>query len=290
MTIQDELNQARDQIVPQLNEAQKDAEFTKRSDLGVFAAAAESFQDFSKYNREFITPLMGWQRAIRTTCTTCNKLGVDVSPPDILLELPVDEAKRFLKAKGEPNSHQITLYDCFDSYTQPEQVEKRCIHCDGPDKYHTGPIEKRPQGRPHERRPIFTRLPEMLVITLGRITNDNNKQQDAKLLMDRVQFELDDLDLTKYVQKIDNESDVVKAKYGNLEEYKGPSWRYRCYGIVQHGGERIENGHYWAFKRNGKDWYRYDDSTVTKITDIKRVSQKTTGTDKNAILFFERFR
>ena len=53
-----------------------------------------------------------------------------------------------------------------------------------------------------------------------------------------------------------------------LDQEDGTSSTYQIGCIICHRGRGLSNGHYFAYIRNGEEWWLYDDSEVTKITNI----------------------
>lgn len=62
------------------------------------------------------------------------------------------------------------------------------------------------------------------------------------------------------------------------------------YAVLVHSGGAY-GGHYYAFISNGKDWFRFDDSTVKKVSPFemrKYGSFEKTISGANAYLLFYR--
>jgi ubiquitin C-terminal hydrolase len=82
------------------------------------------------------------------------------------------------------------------------------------------------------------------VISLKRFNNSSRKDQRL------VTFELENLDLSKYVKGYD------KSTY-----------KYDLYGICNHSGG-VWGGHYTAYIKNADtNWYHFNDTSVKKLTD-----------------------
>ena len=62
---------------------------------------------------------------------------------------------------------------------------------------------------------------------------------------------------------------------------EGPS--YELYSIVVHSGS-VGYGHYYAYVKKGRDWFRCDDSTITRVA-FKVVQQESAGV---YVLFYSR--
>ena len=85
--------------------------------------------------------------------------------------------------------------------------------------------------------------PSVLVISLKRFNNSVRKDQRL------VTFNLENMDLSKYVKGYDKNSYV-----------------YDLYGICNHGGNTW-GGHYTAYVKNAdNNWYHFNDTQVSKLT------------------------
>ena len=151
---------------------------------------------------------------------------VNISPEPFLtldLALPTNQ------------NSQINLLNCFDSYISKEDLPP--IEVD----------EKTQKKENATRQIIFWSLPDILIITLKRFSNNVRKNQCL------VNFPIENLDLSKYVVGYD--------KHGYV---------YDLYGICNHQGGCM-GGHYFAYIKNpnGK-WYSFNDADVkeVKISDL----------------------
>ena len=158
-----------------------------------------------------------------------------ISPePFFMLDLPIADEK--------------TLEKCFEKYAKPEIL-------DGDNKILNEKTNKREKAKKSIK---FWNLPNILVVTLKRFTNNLRKDQSY------VDFPLENLNLSEYV-----------------EGYNSKSFVYDLYGICNHSGG-TEGGHYTAFVKNANDnWYLFND------TSVSRVSKDNIKT-KNAYCFFYR--
>ena len=138
-----------------------------------------------------------------------------------LLDLPI------------PQKPDITLYDCFDLFTQPENMQ------DDNAWYN----QKTNSKEPVMKRIMFWSLPNILIITLKRYSPDGLQK-----INDLVHFPMDDLRLSKYV-----------------EGYNPNKYVYELYGVCNHTGS-ILGGHYTSFVKNASnEWVHYNDTTVSII-------------------------
>jgi len=93
------------------------------------------------------------------------------------------------------------------------------------------------------------KLPHVLIIHLKRFQFDHIYRNKITTV---VGFPLENLDLTHYVQSIDNEQKI-----------------YDLYGITNHYGD-LSGGHYTSYCKNRNDgtWYYLDDSSYRKTEEI----------------------
>jgi len=137
--------------------------------------------------------------------------------PYFIIDLPLDLEKS-----------SINIKDCFKKYCASEIIEDW-------KNEETNELES------VERKIKFWSLPNILVIDLKRFTYDGKKIQKP------INLELDDLDLTEFV-----------------EGYNKNSFKYELYGVCNHSGG-VLGGHYTAtVKVKSGDWYLFNDTNVSK--------------------------
>jgi len=137
--------------------------------------------------------------------------------PYFIIDLPLDLEKS-----------SINIKDCFKKYCASEIIEDW-------KNEETNELEN------VERKIKFWSLPNILVIDLKRFTYDGKKIQKP------INLELDDLDLTEFV-----------------EGYNKNSFKYELYGVCNHSGG-VLGGHYTAtVKVKSGDWYLFNDTNVSK--------------------------
>ena len=138
--------------------------------------------------------------------------------PYFIIDLPLDLEKS-----------SINIKDCFKKYCASEIIED-------------WKNEETTELENVERKIKFWSLPNILVIDLKRFTYDGKKIQKP------INLELDDLDLTEFV-----------------EGYNKNSFKYELYGVCNHSGG-VLGGHYTAtVKVKSGDWYLFNDTNVSKI-------------------------
>jgi|TARA_Y100000389_G_scaffold197184_1_gene231276 ubiquitin C-terminal hydrolase len=141
--------------------------------------------------------------------------------PYFIIDLPLDLEKK-----------NISIKDCFEKYCQSERLE-------GENAVYN---EETKMKEDVDRKIKFWNFPNILVIDLKRFTYDGKKIKKP------INLELDNLDLSEYV-----------------EGYNKSSYIYELYGICNHSGG-VLGGHYTATVRvYSGDWYLFNDTNVSKV-------------------------
>ena len=131
-----------------------------------------------------------------------------------------------------PIAEEKTLEKCIELYTSTEKLE-------GDNMVLNSDTNKKEVA---EKNIMFFSLPDILIITLKRFSNNGRKNQVM------VDFPLNDLDLSKYVVGYDKNS-----------------FKYDLYGICNHSGGSA-GGHYTAYVKNANDkWYLFNDTNVDEV-------------------------
>ena len=100
----------------------------------------------------------------------------------------------------------------------------------------------------------ISKLPPVLIISLKRFDNNNNKIR-TKVLVD-----LDNNNMSKWVS-----FPAVK---------KHISTDYSVFGVIEHlGGSR--GGHYLAYTKHNDEWISYDDTSMNKVSADKIINSNT---------------
>ena len=174
------------------------------------------------YKKEY-SEILDFFYGIHVSCTLGNEDDVLGSNPEpfFMLDLPIPE-------KNNP-----TLLDCFDAYTIKEELEEsnQYVNDDG--------------KKVVSKQIKFWKLSDILVVTLKRFGNSNNKNQCL------VDFAIDNLDLSKYIVGYDKNS-----------------FKYDLYAICNHSGG-VMGGHYWAYIKTNNKWYNFNDTNISEIDESK---------------------
>ena len=137
-----------------------------------------------------------------------------------------------------PISNSKTLLSCFDLFTQKESLsDDNMIY-----------NEKTKKKEKVTKQIEFWSLPDILVITLKRFSNNGRKDKT------HIDFPLNNLDLSKYVIGYDKHS-----------------YKYDLYGICNHSGV-TQGGHYYAYVKNANGkWYEFNDARVEEFTNLDKL-------------------
>jgi len=192
---------------------------------------------YKKEYSEFLNMFYGIH--VSEIYTETKEIITTTPEPFFMLQLPIPEGKRI-----------PSLYDCFDEYTKNEIL-------DGDNMYFNEKMNKKHIAI---KKIQFWNLPDILVILLKRFSNDIKKNKK------KVDFPLDELDLSKYVVG-----------------YNNNTYKYNLYGICNHGGS-VFGGHYTSFIKNANDkWYHFNDTIITEVTNKDKVK-----TDKAYCFFYRK--
>ena len=144
--------------------------------------------------------------------------------PFFILNLPIPDV-----------SNTLTIYDCFDLFTQSEVLTDDNAWMN----------EKTNQRESVQKRILFWNFPKILIITFQRFSVlGRNKRQDL------VTFPLEQLNLSKYVCG-----------------YHQDKYVYDLMGICNHMGG-VMGGHYTAFVKNStNEWIHFNDVSHEKVED-----------------------
>lgn len=173
----------------------------------------------------------GMSVSIISDFTTNKQLNYKCEPY-FTLELPI------------PSHKMPTLEDCFDLYTEEEEITGENAWFD----------ENQNKKIDIKKRILFWSFPKVLVITLKRFTSANKKNQK------KVHFPIDNLDLSKYVVG-----------------YNKDIYKYKLFGICNHHGRVPFGGHYTSLVKLDKypEWFEYNDENfITHKNDDKIITQK----------------
>lgn len=137
-----------------------------------------------------------------------------------------------------PDKQNVTLYDCYETFTEKETLDSdnmwKCEKCNK----HQCP----------ERKVLLWSSPKILIICLKRFINNLSKKNTL------VSFPINNLDLRKYCIGYDKDNS-----------------KYQLYGVCNHSGV-LMGGHYYAYCKMNNKWHKFNDSTVSEISESKVVT------------------
>jgi len=154
----------------------------------------------------------------------------------------IETGDKIMSIKPEPffiidlpiitNKLTCSIQDCFDKYCSSENLQ-------GENGWFN---EETKQKQDVNKKLVFWSLPKIMVLDLKRFTYDGKKIQKP------IDLELDNLDLSKYV-----------------EGYNKECYIYELFGVCNHSGGTM-GGHYTAtIKVGDNDWFLFNDTQVSKI-------------------------
>jgi ubiquitin carboxyl-terminal hydrolase 22/27/51 len=176
---------------------------------------------------------------------TCDKCHSTSTNEEEYSSLSLDfkkQVKKKKKALPDVRTAVPNIHECLRSYTAPEALtseQYKCRSCDAP--------------RSASKRVRVRKLPAILCVHVKRF---GMKIAGTSLVQE------------KYEGKIDFPLVLDMAPYTTQTSGTASSDRYvydlEC--VVVHQGENVHNGHYFAFCRQDKKWFRFDDEIVSATT------------------------
>ena len=128
----------------------------------------------------------------------------------------------------------VSIYDCFEILTKKELLT-------GENKWYNEKTKKKEEV---EIQNTFFKLPDILVITLGRFS-DYSRIKNKQL----VTFPLTNLNIQPYCHPESNNHS-----------------KYELYAICNHIGNNINSGHYNAYLKSKNNWFICDDENIIPIS------------------------
>ncbi|CAG9839379.1 unnamed protein product [Diabrotica balteata] len=155
---------------------------------------------------------------------------------------------RELQLSFPNHSDNQSVQTLLDYYLQPEKLS-------GDNQYHCDICSRLTDG---EKITRIVEAPPRLIFTLKHFRYDPTSHQRTKLLQT-----------------------VVLDDYLTIDTY-----RYELYAAVVHCGSSVDSGHYYTLAKDKAQWYKFNDSFVSRATtdDLKRLKPPETA----YILFYSR--
>ena len=177
---------------------------------------------YKKEYSEILTIFFGI--SVSTITSIAGVKHTSTPEPFFMIQLPI------------PKKKNVSLIDCLNLYTEDELL-------DGDNMYYNEKEEKKEKANKNIK---FWSLPDVLVITLKRFSNNLRKNKCF------VDFPLEDLDMSPYVVG-----------------YNKSTYHYDLYAICNHGGN-VMGGHYTATIKKGDKWHLFNDTQISPIQQIKK--------------------
>ena len=184
---------------------------------GLEMASEKSWTEFFEKDYSKIIDLFYGQILTEISDTETGKVYSNNFQPICFIPLPIN-----LK-------QDCSIYDCIDLYLEKEQIESYKINDEGDE-------------RDINKQVRFYRLPKIIIFTINRFNNMNQK------LNHDIDFP-DVLDMSNY----------------NTNE----NTTYELYSICNHYGGS-NGGHYTSYCKNNNNWYEFNDRSVFKLNDINK--------------------
>jgi ubiquitin carboxyl-terminal hydrolase 4/11/15 len=189
--------------------------------------------------------------------------------------------------KDEEEERKHNLYTLIQKFCEPETLDEnnkyKCTNC-------------KSQVLGNKKLSIY-KAPKYLIVHMKKLKYGYGFRlgggSSDHLMVD---FPVTDFDLTPYVtDKAPIESyNIPNEEFMDKDNQKLASriipefhWNkdklvYDCFGVINHYGS-MNFGHYTAYAKNNGNWYCYDDSTVTAVSNPERIV-----TEAAYVLFYER--
>jgi ubiquitin carboxyl-terminal hydrolase 8 len=243
--LEDENNMARNKKEDGAVSPQEEARY---ANMDRFDAAQEHWERYLQAHQSRITEKLCGITTSEKRCSNCSHFIRNFSDRWRNLTLPL-----------LTNNDRQQLLDLFAQKFKAELLED-------------SPCEKCKHKNTTTRKEIFTRLPQTLILVLGRFKSVNGV---STRVSNAVEFNWNELDLTRFFAPTTSEQ---KAKFGLPDRH-----RYRCYAVVQHKGASAHRGHYTTLIRDERgSWIEMDDSTW------REANPGEISSNKAYILFFEK--
>lgn len=188
---------------------------------------------YEKEYSEFLTLFFGVH--VSRIVGMDNKIRTATPEPFFTVCLPIPQ-QQIINRIPQP----ITLYDCFDKYTEHERM-------DGENQWMN---EDTGTKEPVDKGVVFWSLPKILVVELKRY-EFRETPRGLQLIKNSVNVQ------------VDTETKVDLSRY--VVGYNPHQYQYELYGVCNHMGT-MQGGHYTAYVKNANGtWYQHNDRAVSEI-------------------------
>ncbi|KAH0563266.1 hypothetical protein GP486_002162 [Trichoglossum hirsutum] len=214
----------------------------------------EASQDAHETLNQTLNRLKDEERALGNTSTmvesvfqgivfnhfTCKRCGHKSNMTDDFMELGVT-MPGLPSGSAKSRGGHVTLAQCFDTFREQEEFpDRKCRDCSA-----IGGVSKVSSlGHVPSHLAVQIRRWQQVVGRRGRVTF---QKIDTK-----VNFPVQEVfDLSPWV------SDAAAASAGDLN--------YELYGVVEHHGSGLNDGHYIAYVKRDDGWWEMDDESTTRV-------------------------
>lgn len=243
----------------------------------------------TKHNKEcpcIVHQTFGGLLQSTVTCLTCKNTTTALDPfMDLSLDVKTAgvnvKKKKLALINGTQTIKEplpVDLTECLERYTHAETLSSDSYNC-----------RKCNHAREAKKKLSLSRLPPVIPIHLKRFSHTKSNSQSSKVDT-RVRFPFL-LDLTPYLtiskaapeqktvkKNADEDEDTIDVKTptktgspGKEGASTGSDAKYLLSSVVVHKG-KIDNGHYISYARQGREWFRFDDSMVVRVEEKEVLS------------------
>ena len=206
---------------------------------------------------------------------------------DYMKKLSSEEVEvRVGSFEEDTGSKNLDIYKLIKDFCTPEILDSnnlyRCTNCK--------------QDVNGLRKIDIYKAPKYLILHMKKLKDSWDRYSTGSNSELMVEFPVENLNMTPFVisrepiecYNIQKET-IADANNPKLDKRIMPefTWKkdqlmYNCFGVINHYGS-MHFGHYTAYAKNNGQWYQYDDSHVTKMSDPKDIVRESAY-----VLFYER--
>lgn len=199
----------------------------------------------------------------------CVDISLDLEPthvnsgktPSTKSNYPLHNKAR-LPVNSGPNPGVSTLVGCLNHFTRPERL--------GSDqKFFCQQCQVRQESL---KQMSIRKLPLVSCFHIKRFEHSPLRKMSRKI-DSYLQFPFS-LDMAPYLS-----SSILRSRYGNRifpfdgDEQDEVSSQFELFAVITHSG-KLDAGHYATYLRLGNQWYKCDDSRITRVNDdVVRAAQ-----------------
>jgi ubiquitin carboxyl-terminal hydrolase 2/21 len=214
------------------------------------ATSARWWTNYTQRNDSFISDLFAGQLKSTVQCTKCRHTSTAFDPMwDISVPVP---------SRGADGSRAVSLYDCFEAYTQRELLK-------GNEQYYCSRCRRHQDS--YKQLCVY-RYPHVLVVHIKRFSTSGSLLSGSRRskITTNIKFPLRGFDLSEFAVHDDGQPHVI----------------YDCFAVANHSGG-LGGGHYTAYaKVSEQQWALFNDESAS-LVDESRI-----GGPEAYVLFYRR--